>query len=83
MALFYLMEIQKGPAWSRTACTGRRWVFSPEVKSDPLKQESRARWSHEGKAVASLGCKRGTGHFLWISRLHLTSASLSALLDPW
>lgn len=34
MTLFYLMEIQKGPAWSGTTCTGRRWVFSPEVKSD-------------------------------------------------
>lgn len=39
MILFYLMGIKKGPACARNSCG---WVFSPEVKSDPRTQDSRA-----------------------------------------
>lgn len=45
MILFYLMGIKKGPVWARNRC-GR--VFSPEVKSDPRTQDSRARRTQGG-----------------------------------
>ena len=82
MILFHLMGIKKGPAWARNRCV---WVFSPEVKSDPRTQDSRAGRTQRGTTVASLGGKRGMAtsfRFHGTGRPHLMSAPWSALLDP-